>query len=148
MLSSVTKQKLKNVSQIRQVMRMSTSSDFYPTRAEQDPVEGPNSRNPLAFKHYDAEEKVLGKTERAFEIQCCVLAHVSVGGHDPFGVDPTIERPWDDGSGVNALRQSTLRSEFFSKLDVDYYAFHDVDASQEGPHSRKLKFLILSRIIS
>ena len=133
MLSLVSKQK--KVSQIRRVMMMSTSSDFYPTVPSKIPYEGPNSRNPLAFKHYDAEEKVLGKTMREHLRFSVVYWHTfRNGGHDPFGVDPTIERPWDDGSESesNALRRVDAAFEFFSKLDVDYYAFHDVDASPEG----------------
>ena len=143
MLSLVSKQK--RVSQIRRVMMMSTSSDFYPTVPSKIPYEGPNSRNPLAFKHYDAEEKVLGKTMREHLRFSVVYWHTfRNGGHDPFGVDPTIERPWDDGSESesNALRRVDAAFEFFSKLDVDYYAFHDVDASPEGSSLKETETIL------
>lgn len=60
------------------------------------------------------------------------------GGHDPFGTDPTIDRPWDDtfkglpDSEENALRRVDAAFEFFEKIGVEYYAFHDIDASPEG----------------
>jgi len=60
------------------------------------------------------------------------------GGHDPFGIDPTVVRPWDDtffgkpDSEENSLRRVDAAFEFFQKIGVGYYAFHDIDASPEG----------------
>ena len=54
-------------------------------------------------------------------------------GADPFGFG-TVDRPWDDGSSSvdNALRRVKMAFEFFTKLGVDYYAFHDRDVAPEG----------------
>ena len=66
------------------------------------------------LKHYDAEEKVLGKTMREHLRFSVVYWHTfRNGGHDPFGVDPTIERPWmTDRVESNALRRNEC-SKFF-----------------------------------
>jgi xylose isomerase len=54
-------------------------------------------------------------------------------GADPFG-GQTLFRPWDDGTNSmeNALRRVDVAFEFFNKLGVDYYTFHDVDVSPQG----------------
>jgi xylose isomerase len=54
-------------------------------------------------------------------------------GADPFGPQ-TLFRPWDDGSAsvANALRRVDAAFEFFTKLGVPYYTFHDVDVAPPG----------------
>ncbi len=60
--------------------------------------EGPDSRNALAFRHYNAEEVVEGKTMREhLRFSVCYWHTFRATGADPFG-SPTLERPWDDGS--------------------------------------------------
>lgn len=114
------------------------SKDFFPGIS---PIkfEGPNSTNPLAFKHYKADEVVMGKTMKEHLRFSAVYWHTfRGGGHDPFGIDPTMVRPWEDtqngkpDSLENALRRVDAAFEFFTKLGVEYYAFHDTDASPEG----------------
>ena len=96
--------------------------------------EGPDSRNPLAFKHYDAEAEVEGKKMKdhlrfavafwhAFRNTCA----------DPFGVG-TRQMPWDDGSDSlqNAKNRIRAAFEFFEKLGVEFYCFHDRDVAPEG----------------
>ncbi|MFO0011601.1 MAG: xylose isomerase, partial [Planctomycetota bacterium] len=62
------------------------------------PYEGPNSRNPLAFRWYNAEEVIEGKTMRDHLRFSIVYWHtMRGGGSDPFGAATAI-RPWDDGS--------------------------------------------------
>ena len=60
------------------------------------PYGGPKSKNPLEFKHYNAEEKVGGKTMRDHLRFSVVYWHTMVNPlADPFGVGTAL-RPWDD----------------------------------------------------
>ncbi|MEM9185716.1 MAG: xylose isomerase [Planctomycetota bacterium] len=96
--------------------------------------EGPDSRNPLAFRHYDAGELVEGKPMRDHLRFSVVYWHTFRGlGADPFGAG-TMHRPWDDGSDSidNAQRRARVAFEFFEKLGAPYYAFHDRDVAPEG----------------
>ncbi len=96
--------------------------------------EGPLSDNPLAFRWYNAEEVVEGKSMRDHLRFSVVFWHTFRGtGADPFG-RPTMVRPWDDGTSSlsNALRRIDVAFEFFEKLGVPFYAFHDADVSPEG----------------
>ncbi|MDB6056113.1 MAG: xylose isomerase [Verrucomicrobiales bacterium] len=96
--------------------------------------EGATSRNPLAFKHYNAEELVEGKSMKEHLRFSVVYWHTFRGrGLDPFGA-PTMIRPWDDGteSVKNAVRRVRVAFEFIEKLGAPYYAFHDRDVAPEG----------------
>lgn len=96
--------------------------------------EGRNSKNPLAFKVYNPEEKVAGKTMREHMRFSVAYWHTMKGtGSDPFG-GATLIRPWNTASDPVAAAKDTLRAafEFFTKLGVDFYAFHDRDICPEG----------------
>jgi xylose isomerase len=96
--------------------------------------EGPKSKNPLAFKHYNAEEKVAGKTMREHLRFAVVYWHTFRGtGSDPFGAG-TMIRPWDDGtqSVKNAQNRVLAAFEFIDKLGAPYYCWHDRDVAPEG----------------
>jgi xylose isomerase len=96
--------------------------------------EGANSRNPLAFKHYNADEIVEGRTMRDHLRFAVVYWHTFRGtGSDPFGVG-TMQRPWDDGSNsiANAQNRARVAFEFISKLGAPYYCWHDRDVAPEG----------------
>ncbi len=98
------------------------------------PYEGPDSKNPLAFKHYNAGELVEGKTMRDHLRFSVVYWHTFRGtGSDPFG-SATMQRPWDDGSGSVSNAQNRVRAafEFMHKLGAPYYAWHDRDVAPEG----------------
>ena len=98
------------------------------------PFEGPQSKNPLAFKHYNADEVVAGKTMREHLRFSVVYWHTFRGtGSDPFG-SATMLRPWDDGSNsvANAQKRARVAFEFISKLGAPFYAFHDRDVAPEG----------------
>ncbi len=97
------------------------------------PFEGPKSKNPLAFKHYDADERVGGKTMREHLRFACAYWHTMRNGlADPFG-GATAERPWDDGSDSieNAKRRVWAMFEFMQKCGIGYYCFHDRDVAPE-----------------
>jgi xylose isomerase len=101
---------------------------------EQIPFEGSHSKNPLAFKHYNPEEMVEGKTMREHLRFSVVYWHTFRGtGSDPFGVG-TMQRPWDDGSNSvrNAQNRVRVAFEFIEKLGAPFYAFHDRDVAPEG----------------
>lgn len=96
--------------------------------------EGADSRNPLAFKHYNESEVVHGKTMKDWlRFSVCYWHTFRGTGADPFGF-PTLPRPWDDGSDsvANAKVRIDVAFEFFVKLGVEYYTFHDADVSPEG----------------
>jgi xylose isomerase len=96
--------------------------------------EGTDSRNPLAFRYYDAEELIEGKTMRDHLRFSVVYWHTFRGtGNDPFGPGTAI-RPWEahHDSVVNAKNRARVAFEFMGKLGVEYYAFHDRDVAPEG----------------
>jgi len=96
--------------------------------------EGPQSRNPLAFRWYNPSERIEGKSMREHLRFSIVYWHTMRGtGSDPFGPGTAV-RPWDDGSDSveNALQRIEVAFEIFEKLDAPYYAFHDRDVSPEG----------------
>lgn len=96
--------------------------------------EGPQSRNPLAFRWYNPSEMIEGKSMREHLRFSIVYWHTMRGtGSDPFGPGTAV-RPWDDGSDSveNALQRIEVAFEIFEKLDAPYYAFHDRDVSPEG----------------
>jgi len=95
--------------------------------------EGPRSRNPLAFKHYDADEIVAGKTMRDHLRFAVVYWHTFRGtGSDPFGPGTSL-RPWDDGTNsiANAQNRARVAFEFIAKLGTPFYCFHDRDVAPE-----------------
>jgi len=96
--------------------------------------EGPESDNPFAFRWYNPDEMIEGKSMKDHLRFSVVYWHTFRGnGSDPFGM-PTLDRPWDDGSDSvdNALKRVRVAFEFMEKLGCPYYAFHDRDVSPEG----------------
>ena len=96
--------------------------------------EGPKSKNPLAFKHYNAEEVVEGKSmadHLRFGVAYWHTFRNVLG--DPFGPGTAI-RAWDDGSDSieNACNRARVAFELIEKLGAPFYAFHDRDVAQEG----------------
>ena len=101
--------------------------------------EGPDSKNPLAFRWYDETEVVEGRTMREQLRFSTVYWHTfRATGSDPFGA-PTLQRPWDDGSDSvdNARDRVHVAFEFMEKLGTPYYAFHDRDVAPEGESLRE-----------
>ena len=95
--------------------------------------EGPSSKNPLAFKHYNADELIGGKSMKDHLRFAAAYWHVMRNPlGDPFGPG-TAKMPWDDGSDSveNALRRTDVFFEFLDKIGIDYYCFHDRDIAPE-----------------
>ena len=95
--------------------------------------EGPDCTEPLAFKHYNPDEELAGKTMREHLRFAVAFWHTFKGtGTDPFG-SATMVRPYagDDEMG---LAEDTMRAafEFFTKLGVGFYCFHDRDIAPEA----------------
>jgi len=96
--------------------------------------EGPDSKNPLAFKWYNPDELIEGKTMREHLRLSVVYWHTLRGtGSDMFGVG-TWQRPWEDGTNslAMALKRVPVLFEFCQKLGAPFYAFHDRDVAPEG----------------
>lgn len=96
--------------------------------------EGPDSKSPLAFRHYNEEELVEGKTMKEHLRFSVAYWHtMRGGGADPFGA-PTAVRPWEDGTDSvdNAINRTRVAFELFEKLGNPFYAYHDRDVAPEG----------------
>ena len=109
---------------------------FFP-KIPQIRFEGPDSRNPLAFKHYNAEELVEGRTMREHLRFAVVYWHTMRGaGGDMFGWG-TAQRPWQTGEGTvkEAIQRARAMFEFVTKLGAPFYCWHDRDVA---PHGRTL----------
>jgi len=98
----------------------------------------------LVFKHYNAEEVVMGKSMQDWlRFSVCYCHTFRGSGLDPFG-GPTISRPWDDGSETveNAKRRLRAAFEFMSKLGVKFWTFHDRDIAPEGRDLRETNSIL------
>jgi len=95
--------------------------------------EGKGTKNPLAYKHYNPNEIVMGKTMKDHLRFSVAYWHtLSYGGSDPFGENNMV-RPWNHLKGMDlAKARMDAAFELFTKLDVPYYAFHDRDIAPEG----------------
>ena len=96
--------------------------------------EGPESKNPLAFHWYDENRKIGGKTMKEILRFACAYWHSFCGdGGDPFG-SATIKYPWVKiADPIDAAKaKMDFAFEFFTKLSLPYYCFHDVDMVAEG----------------
>lgn len=96
--------------------------------------EGADSKKPLAFKHYNPKQKVLGKTMEDHFRFAVSYWHTFKGlGQDPFGM-PTMIRSYNRGTDEMAVAEQTMEAafEFFSKLGVKFWCFHDSDISPEA----------------
>jgi len=96
--------------------------------------EGRNSKNPLAFKFYDKNKLVAGKTmEEHLRFAVAYWHSFCATGSDPFGTG-TREFPWETSSDAmeNARNKLDAAFEFFTKLGAPFYCFHDRDIAPEG----------------
>jgi len=96
--------------------------------------EGKASDNPLAFKYYNPDQVVAGKTMREHFKFAIAYWHSFCGqGSDPFGAG-TQNFPWDQSNDpVQAAKdKADAAFEFISKMGFDYFCFHDYDLIQEG----------------
>jgi xylose isomerase len=97
------------------------------------PYEGPNSDNPLAFTHYNADEMVAGKSMRDhLRFAVCYWHAMRGTGADPFGVG-CRSMPWSVADDEMQAAHQTMDAmfEFVTKLGAPYWCFHDRDIAPE-----------------
>ena len=98
------------------------------------PYEGPGTDNPLAFRHYNPDEVIEGRTMAEHLRFSIAYWHAFRGvGADPFGPG-TIVRPWEAGRDPVGVAKVRLEAafEFFQKIRAPFYCFHDRDIAPEG----------------
>jgi xylose isomerase len=96
--------------------------------------EGENSTNPLAYRYYDKNRVVMGKTmEEHLRFAVCYWHTFCWDGFDVFGAG-TFNRPWHGGALDQAAADHKLEEafDFFVRLGLPYYCFHDVDAMAQA----------------
>ena len=94
--------------------------------------EGPDSASPLAFRHYDADERVSGKRlADHLRFAVCYWHNFVWTGSDTFG-DSTFDRPWFADTMAAAKQKADVAFEMFALLGVPYYSFHDADVRPAG----------------
>lgn len=96
--------------------------------------EGKGSKNPFAFKYYDENKIVGGKTlKEHFKFSIAYWHTFCATGADPFGPG-TMVRPWDANEDAvqRAKDKMDAAFEFITKIGAPYYCFHDIDLIDEG----------------
>lgn len=115
----------------------SMASEFFPSVPDRVHFVGPDADTPLGFRWYDAN-RVVGTKTMAEHLRFAVAYWHSFNwdGFDIFGAG-TLDRPWlgttpDLDPLTLAEQKQDAAFEFFSKLGVPFYCFHDVDMAPEG----------------
>jgi len=96
--------------------------------------EGPDSTNELAYRYYDKDKVVLGKRmEDHLRFAACFWHTFVWQGSDVFG-GGTFNRPWHKGpnDSAAAATKREVAFDFFSKLDIPFYCFHDIDVMADA----------------
>ena len=96
--------------------------------------EGKESRNPMAFRYYDANKVVMGKTMAEWLKFAMAWWHtLCAEGADQFG-GGTKTFPWNDSTCPMQIAKNKVDAgfEFMQKMGIEYYCFHDVDLVDEG----------------
>jgi xylose isomerase len=109
-------------------------SNTYFSNIGKIPFEGKDSDNPLAFRFYDENRMISGKTMKEHFKFAIAYWHSFCGtGGDPFGPG-TIKHPWDVSADPvqRAKDKMDAAFEFITKIGAPYYCFHDIDLIDEG----------------
>ena len=109
------------------------SKEFFPGIGKIQ-FEGKESKNPLAYRFYDENKIVMGKSLKDWLRFAMAYWHtLCADGSDPFG-GSTIHHPWNNAS--DAISRAKLKMdagfEFMTKMGFHYYCFHDVDLVESG----------------
>ncbi len=105
--------------------------------------EGEDSKNPLAFRHYDPDEVIMGKRmEDHLRFAVAWWHSFAWEGGDPFG-GPTLERPWHPQDDMGrAKMKADIAFEMFDILGQPYFCWHDADIRPEqGNYADNLRTL-------
>lgn len=103
-------------------------TEFFPTIGKIQ-FEGTGSKNPMAFRYYEADRVVMGKPMKDWMRFAMAWWHtLCANGSDPFG-GATIHHPWDENADALTRAKFKLDAgfEFMSKMGIEYYCFHDID---------------------
>lgn len=105
----------------------------YFKNVKQVQYEGPKTENDFAFRHYNAEEEILGKPMKEHLRFALAYWHtMTQDGSDPFG-SAVNQRTWLTKDPMDTARQRVdAFFELLTKLGVEYFCFHDVDVAPEG----------------
>ncbi|HIU77007.1 MAG TPA: xylose isomerase [Candidatus Pelethocola excrementipullorum] len=101
---------------------------------EQIKYKGPKSKNLLAFKYYNPEEIVNGKSMKdQLRFAMSYWHTFTFMGVDPFG-SPTMDRPWDSSEDAmeKAIERVHVAFEFMEKAQIPFFCFHDADIAPRG----------------
>ena len=122
------------------------SDPFFP---DVEPIrfEGPETTSDLAFRHYDPDREIMGRRmEDHLRFAVCYWHGFCWPGSDVFG-EGTFDRPWLTGDGdaraghgdalAHAEHKTDVAFEFFEKLGVPFFCFHDRDVAPEGESFRE-----------
>lgn len=96
--------------------------------------EGKDSKNPMAFRYYDADKMIMGKKMKDWLKFSMAWWHtLCAEGNDQFGGN-TKSFPWNEGTTPleKAKQKMDAGFEFMQKIGIEYYCFHDVDLIEEG----------------
>ena len=110
-------------------MSTSTAQKEYFKKVSKIQYEGRDSDNPMAYRWYDENKVIAGKTMKEYLRFACAYWHSFCGsGADPFG-EPTHLFPWNEKADAveRAKDKADAAFEFITKLGLPYYCFHDVD---------------------
>ena len=110
-------------------MSTSTAQKEYFKKVSKIKYEGRDSDNPMAYRWYDENKVIAGKTMKDYLRFACAYWHSFCGsGADPFG-EPTHLFPWNEKADAveRAKDKADAAFEFITKLGLPYYCFHDVD---------------------
>jgi xylose isomerase len=116
------------------MINLVTGNKLFFKNVPQIKYEGPETDNPFAFRWYDENKIVGGKTMKDFLRFACAYWHSFCGsGADPFG-EPTHLFPWNEKPDAveRAKDKADAAFEFITKLGLPYYCFHDLDAVDYG----------------
>jgi xylose isomerase len=109
------------------------SKEFFPGIREIK-FEGVDSRNPLAFRYYDENKLIGGKTMKEYFRFSMAYWHTLCGtGGDPFGPG-TKEFPWEKSSDLMQRNRDRMDAafEFMTKIGIPFWCFHDTDIAGDG----------------
>jgi xylose isomerase len=112
------------------------AKSFFPGVETRIPFEGKESKNSLAFKYYNKDQRVGSKTMGQHLRFAVAYWHSFMGsGSDMFG-GASFRREWHKAANPLDRAKETMEAafEFFQKLGIDYYCFHDRDIAPEGSH--------------
>ncbi|MDR0768854.1 MAG: xylose isomerase [Dysgonamonadaceae bacterium] len=110
-----------------------TKKEYFP-QIGKIKFEGRESKNPLAFRFFDADKVVYGKKMKHwFKFSMAWWHTLCADGGDPFGPG-TKTFPWAHGDSALEIAKQRLDAgfEFMQKIGIEYYCFHDIDLIAEG----------------